>query len=343
MWSEDSLLRALGAPPTAASPALLAAPEPTAATPTPATTATDDRPDGDLERYQVRGAGLKRSDLKLTALHVGSRVTAGTVLGRTGSSALRFAVRPAGEGTPRIDPRPIVDGWERLDAASSADRSDRSAASRLATAGDAAAASDADAGSLLLLGKEALQRRVLDNPRIDLRPIGRQDVETGQIDRRVLATLEYLTADGTRIAISSLRSDHGRMTASGNVSAHSTGAAVDIASVNGTPIAGHQGAGSITETTIRRLLRLQGAAAPNQIISLMTIDGAPTTLAMDDHADHVHVGFPRTGTDDEGRLGAQVSAALTPSQWPDLVDRLGAIDNPDVRTSVSKAATKADD
>jgi hypothetical protein len=31
----------------------------------------------------------------------------------------------------------------------------------------------------------------------------------------------------------------------------------------------------------------------NQIISLMTVAGATNTLAMSDHDDHIHVGFPR--------------------------------------------------
>ena len=87
------------------------------------------------------------------------------------------------------------------------------------------------------------------------------------------------------------------MTASGNVSEHSTGTAVDIAAINGIPILGHQGQGSITDLTIQRLLTLQGAMKPHQIISLMTFDGTDNTLSMADHADHIHVGFhPLYGT-----------------------------------------------
>ncbi|HEX6228113.1 MAG TPA: lytic murein transglycosylase, partial [Solirubrobacterales bacterium] len=51
------------------------------------------------------------------SLRVGSRVIAGTVLGRIGASAegidphINFSIRPAGRGAPRIDPKPILDGW----------------------------------------------------------------------------------------------------------------------------------------------------------------------------------------------------------------------------------------
>jgi hypothetical protein len=334
MWSAASLVRALGIPET---PAPAATPAP--ATTTPAKTASD-RPVGELERWQVRSAGMKRSDVRLAALREGSHVTAGTVLGHTGSTTMRFAVRPAGSGAPRIDPRPILDGWERYDETAVTDET-KTGTSKLASA--SATTSDADVGALLLLSKAQLQARVLANPRLQIYEAGRNDVRSGQIDRRVLATLEYLSADGTTLTITSLRSGHSVLSASGNVSAHSYGSAVDIAAVNGTSIMGHQGAGSITETTIRRILRLQGAAAPNQIISLMTFAGAPTTMSMADHADHIHVGFPRAGTDVDGTLGAQVAATLKPSQWPELVARLGAIDNPDVSAKVSKAATDAAD
>ena len=109
---------------------------------------------------------------------------------------------------------------------------------------------------------------------IDIYDCGRHDIRTGQIDRRVLATLEFLAASGLRPTVTSLKCGHGYLTASGNVSDHSSGNAVDIAAINGTPILGHQGKGSITETTIRKLLTLQGTMQPHQIISLMDIGGA---------------------------------------------------------------------
>jgi hypothetical protein len=129
------------------------------------------------------------------------------------------------------------------------------------------------------------------------------------------------------------------MTASGNVSEHSSGNAVDIAAVNGIPIAGHQGPGSITDITIQRLLTLQGTMKPHQIISLMTFPDTDNTLSLPDHADHIHVGFRplyAAGTKSARRL----DAALKPKQWIKLIDRLGQIDNPVVATTPSKYALK---
>jgi len=152
---------------------------------------------------------------------------------------------------------------------------------------------DASPGQALLLSKRALTRIILESDSIKVYEGGRRDIQAGHIDRRILATLVFLDRSGMSPTVSSLFSGHSRFTTSGNVSAHSYGHAVDIAAVNGTPIAGHQGAGSITEDALRKLIELQGYLRPNQIITLMTVDGQDNTLAMGDHDDHIHLGFPR--------------------------------------------------
>ncbi|EHN11597.1 Peptidase M23B [Patulibacter medicamentivorans] len=278
---------------------------------------------------------MRRSDLRLVPLHRGSKITAGTVLGRLREpsegrrASLRFAIRPGGPGAPRIDPRPIVDGWRLLDEASVFGNERRS---RLLGDGGPSA----DVGRLLLMSKEQLQRRVLADRRLSIYPGGRGDIAAGVIDRRVLATLEYLTANGLRLTITSLRTGHGYLSASGNVSEHSSGNAVDIAQVNGITITpATQGPGSITASTIRLLLRLQGTMEPHQIISLMRpsdFGGAANVLALGDHDDHIHVGFrPQAGAGgDAPRLARQVAEVLRPAQWRELADRLAQIDNPRV-------------
>jgi hypothetical protein len=143
----------------------------------------------------------------------------------------------------------------------------------------------------MLLDDKMLIDRVLSDERVSVYPCGREDIRSGIIDRRVLLTLEQLAFADLHPTVTSLNCGHGHYTASGNVSEHSTGSAVDIAAINGTPILGHQGPGTVTETTIKRLLALRGAVAPHQIISLMQFTGAPATLSMADHADHIHVGF----------------------------------------------------
>ena len=186
------------------------------------------------------------------------------------------------------------------------------------------------------MSKEALSQRVLTNPQIDIYECGRQDIRAGQIDRRVLATLEFLAASGLRPTVTALKCGHSYLTTSGNVSEHSTGTAVDIGAINGITITpSTQGKGSITEMTIQRLLTLQGTMKPHQIISLMQFAGTDNTFAMGDHDDHIHVGFrPFYGAN--SKAARQVNAILKPKQWIKLIDRLGEIDNPTVRRTPSK-------
>ena len=145
---------------------------------------------------------------------------------------------------------------------------------------------------MLMLSKEQLVRRVLNDPRIQIYGCGLSDVRSGQIDRRVLATMLYLAGSGLKPSITSLKCGHGYLTSSGNVSEHTTGTAMDIGAINGIVIRpSTQGPGSITDVTIQALLKLQGTMKPHQIISLMTFSGADNTLALGDHDDHIHVGW----------------------------------------------------
>jgi hypothetical protein len=80
---------------------------------------------------------------------------------------------------------------------------------------------------------------------------------------------------------------------------------------------------------------------PNQIITLMTYEGADNTFAMSDHHDHIHVGFP-TMYSTSGKSSRRMNAVLKPSQWIKLIDRLNEIDNPHVATVPSKYAVKVD-
>jgi hypothetical protein len=136
-----------------------------------------------------------------------------------------------------------------------------------------------------------LEREVLADPRITIYDCGRQDIAEHKIDRRVLIVLRFLAWSGLNPTVSALDCGHGYYTSSGNVSEHSSGNAVDISAINGVPIVGNQGPGSVAEATIRELLTLRGAERPHQIISLMTFADADNTLALPDHADHIHVGF----------------------------------------------------
>jgi hypothetical protein len=146
-------------------------------------------------------------------------------------------------------------------------------------------------GQALLLSDKDLRRRVLADEQLDIYGCGRDDIAAGRIDARVLATLEYLRLSGFDPSVSALECGHSFLTKSGNVSEHSSGDAVDISTINGTSVLGNQGAGSITDDVVRRILRLQGLMEPHQIITLMTYPGTDNTFSMPDHANHVHVGF----------------------------------------------------
>jgi soluble lytic murein transglycosylase-like protein len=263
---------------------------------------------------------LKRSDIVLKPMRPGAQVIGGTVLGRAGRRAIRFRVRPAGKGAPAIDPRPVLDGWRLLEAT----EIHKGKALR------GFDARNASIGRLMLMSKESLARRVLADKRIRVYECGRRDIATGAIDRRVLITLAYLASSGLHPLVSALQCGHSYYTAGGSVSWHSSGNAVDIASINGTAILGHQGKDSVTDVTIRRMLNLQGWMRPGQIISLMTYDGHPNTMSMSDHADHIHVGFQPRNAGSTTAAGPD-AAVLRPGQWKRLVRRLGEIDNPEVR------------
>jgi hypothetical protein len=301
------------------------------------------REGGKFETYKnffSRPFGLDPSKVRLRALKKGSQVIGGTIIGRVGQTVpgkaahLDFAIRPAGRGAPVIDPKPILDGWKLLEATAV-----YRASGRNVLHGDDPAGA-MSIGQILLLPKPLLEKRVLSDTRIDIYECGRDDIRSGQVDRRVLATLAYLADSGLKPTVTSLKCGHGFYTSSGNVSHHSSGNAVDIAMINGIPVLGHQEPGGVTEQAVRRLMQLQGTMAPAQIISLFEIGGA--TFAMADHHDHIHVGFqPMFGAN--RKLGKQALAVLEPGQWSDLISRLGEIENPVVPTKPSKYALPAHD
>ena len=288
---------------------------------------------GTYDAFFAKPIGLDAENSRLRPLKKGSRVVGGTILGRIGKTDAQtaphvyFEIRPAGKGAPKIDPKPILDGWKLLESTAV-----YRASGKNALHGEASAFS---IGQVLMLPKPLLQKRVLADARIDIYPGGRQDIKTGQIDRRVLATLAYLAESGLKPGVSSLKSGHSFFTASGNVSHHSSGNAVDIPTINGVPLTGNQDPGGVADQAVKRLMLLQGTMQPAQIISLL--DYGANTVAMGDHHDHIHVGFqPMFGAN--SKLGRQTASILEPDQWDDLIERLGSLEQPTVPTEPSKFA-----
>ena len=274
--------------------------------------------------------GLNRKDVNIEKLHEGSKVIGGTVLARLGGPVdgvaphINFSIRPAGRGAPRIDPKPILDGWKLLEATAI-----------YRAAGKNPFFKNVGVGGVLLMSKEALERRVLSDPSLEIYSCGRTDIATGQIDRRILAAMEYLVQKGFKLTLTSLKCGHSFLTSSGNQSEHTTGDAMDIATIDGIPVTGHQGPGTLSAALIESLLQLQGTMAPHQIISLMDYPG-PQSFPLPDHYDHVHVGYHPLY--DNSELSKQFNSLLKPGQWQRLISRLGQIDNPTVPTKASKAA-----
>jgi hypothetical protein len=271
--------------------------------------------------------------MELRRLDEGAKVVAGTILGEIGSHGrlaphLNFAIRPAGRGAPLINPKPILDGWKLLEATHL----------YRAMGKDPFADSIANAGQVLLMSKEQAARALVAEPSVGIYECGVQDVRSGQIDVRVMRLLLYLARNGLRLTVTSLKCGHSVYTSSGNISAHSVGSAVDIAQINGLPVLGNQGSGSITETLIRQVLELQGAMTPDQVISLMEMGGP--TFAMADHADHVHVGYSISGAATP-TAGAGDQRLLDSSQWRRLIRRLGEIDNPEIRPPSKRRAERS--
>jgi hypothetical protein len=262
------------------------------------------------------------------SIRVGSKVIAGTVLshvvkgGEGADPHINFSIRPAGKGAPRIDPKPILDGWKLLEATAIYRAKGKNPFNAQLTG-----------AGVLLLSKEALQERVLNDKGLDIYQCGREDIEQGKIDRRVLAVLEYLRSKGFTMRISALECGHSYLTESGNVSEHSTGDAVDIAEIDGVNVTGHQGPGTLVHELIEDVLQLQGPMQPHQVISLENFPGE-VSFAEASHYDHVHIGYrPIEGTDSSA---AQYEALLKPEQWQHLITRLGQIENPKVPIEPSK-------
>jgi hypothetical protein len=195
-------------------------------------------------------------------------------------------------------------------------------------------------GQVLLMSKQQLTKRVLQDPHVQVYDCGRRDIQAGLIDRRVLAVIEFLAASGLEPTVSGLECGHSLTGSTGVDAAGATGSSVDIAKINGIAIYGNQGAGSITDLTIRRLLTLQGAMKPDEIVSLMSYKGQTDTLDLPDHANRIQIAYtPLFGTNK--KLASEITTLLQPGQWVQLINRISQIPEPIVPIAPSKYAIKA--
>ncbi len=278
---------------------------------------------------------LGKNQYTLQPLKAGATLVAGTIIGRVAgpsakqASHLQFMVKPAGKGSPFVDPKPILDGWKLLEAT----------AVYRAAGLNPFVGKNPTIGQILLMSKEQLQNRVLQDPHVQIYACGRRDVQAGLVDRRILAVVEFLSASGLDPTVSGLVCGANAKASNGVDSAGSTGSSVDISKINSIPITGHQGPGTITDMTIRRLLTLQGTFKPNQIISTMSYKGQSDTMSLPDHKDRIQVTYtPAFGNNK--KLAAHVASILQPGQWIQLINRIGQLPEPVVPIRPSGYAIK---
>jgi soluble lytic murein transglycosylase-like protein len=280
------------------------------------------------------------------ALRTGAVVTTGTVLGHvrvpSGAHAghMRFAIRPAGDSAT-IDPRPILTNWAELGLALHPQGAKAANPLLGATAGD-----------VLLLSRAELERAVLSDPHISLDTCSRHEVAAGRIDRRVLAVLAYLSQSGLRpTATLPACSPAVHLSAA---AAKRASAQLDITAVNRIAVAGHQGAGTITDLTIRTLLTLPEQFAPHTIASLMRYPGTRSTHAAPRYWNRVRVTFEPAASSVATSHAAPANAArsakaalssvplqptfVSASQWEQLMSRVSALPVPTVQAQRSPAA-----
>ncbi|MCW3034061.1 MAG: hypothetical protein QOK19_1058 [Solirubrobacteraceae bacterium] len=312
------------------------------------------RPGNPDAKAAAAAAGAARARREKSAqklpLRKGSVVSSGTVLGAVttahGAKAghLRFGVRPAGD-TAYVDPGPVLANWAQLQKA----LHPRGARSTNALLG-------ATASDVFLLSRSQLERTVLSDPGVTVTGCSRQDISSGAVDKRVLALLAFLSRSGLRPTVGALRCGQSQYAASGARSPHYLGDAVEITAINGVHVAHHQGAGSITDLTIRALLTLPAEFVPHEIISLMHYPSSPSTRAESSHSNRIELIFqPAAAQKPPASATAAHSAGkgstapapvvttsfLSPLQWTQLITRVGAIPPPKVASKPSTSAIPA--
>jgi hypothetical protein len=196
-------------------------------------------------------------------------------------------------------------------------------------------------GQVLLASKPQLEQLLLRDPGVHLPRCERGAVRAGEVDRRVLATLEFLSVSGLSPTVAAAGCGHANGAPGAGNKIAAAGDEVDISAIDGTPIAGHEGQGSVTDIAVRRLLRLQGTMKPAQIVSAISYPGSDNTLTLPGNHGLIHIVFasPRSAGAPHGARVATVSGSpLTPSQWLQLVAQLGEIPEPNVSSKPSAAA-----
>jgi hypothetical protein len=273
-------------------------------------------PRGNLSRYFTGAFGLRPSQLELARLTVGSHVLAGTILGRLAKTDtarrphLIFELRPAGSGQPPIDPRPFLDAWSQLETLELGHHSYGAPFYGPNLHGEGA-------GALLLSSQVDIERIVLQDSRVTLPGCERAAISAGNVDRRVLASLELLVIHGVDPTVSGAwcsSAAHKRATPA----ILKTPNAVALTAPGGRPAA-----------AIAALASLRGSSRP--ALSERTLPG------------QLVISFAPPHEPQALAASASFTAgfALSTTRWSQLDARLAQIREPRVPTAISTAALRS--
>ncbi len=275
---------------------------------------------GLLARYFTGAFGLRPDQLELKRMTVGSHVLAGTILGRlartTGArrAHLIFELRPAGPGEAPINPRPFLDAWSQLETL----ELHRDSFNSAFYGPNLHAAS---VGRVLVSSQVDIERIVLQDTHVTLPACERAAIAAGNVDRRLLASLEVLVIHGINPTVS------GAWCASGTHHQVSpailkTGDAIAVSALAGRPAA------TLASVAIKALAALHGASRPT--LSLHAVSG------------QLVISYRPTQSAHALAAAASYTAgfALSATRWSQLDARLAQIPEPRVPTAVSPAALR---
>jgi hypothetical protein len=272
-------------------------------------------------RYFTGIFGLHPDQLELEPLRVGSHVLAGTILGRLArvhgkrGPHLLFELRPAGTDQPLIDPRPFLDAWSQLETL----ELHRNSFGATPYFGPNLHARNV--GGVLLTGQIDIERIVLGDRHVTLPACESSAIAAGNVDRRVLATLEVLVLHGIDPVVSGAWCSHDAHTRRGAPALLKTGNAIALTSLDGRPAVG-----AVASVASHALRTLHGDARP--ALSVHTVAG------------QLVIAFAPAREPQVLAVAASFTSgfALSASRWSQLDGRLSQIREPRVPTAVSRAA-----
>jgi hypothetical protein len=271
-----------------------------------------------------------QENVYLHPLHVGAQVIAGTVLGHLGPGAearMVFQIRPAGIGAPLIDPKPILDGWVKL----------QSSAALKAKGHTLLAVASPTPGQALLETKTQLELQIQHDRGVHLASCERRLIADGRADRRVLGVLEFLSASGLRPTVSGRGCSQASTAGLGSQSANAMDKSVAISSIDDVPVVGSNGPSPLALAAVRKLDGLQGVMKPLQIASSIHLGELAHTVVLPSAAGTIEVAFIPL-EDGRAHAASSTGSGLNPSQWLQLVARLGEVPDPTVSSKPSAAA-----